>query len=90
MRRLEMFDMQTTEDALIQNVMKDLGYGGFINQESWIYGPVNEVKNCCIFDKSNIRILKSVDFYELEKANGFKKFRDTKEKELISALYSLI
>jgi hypothetical protein len=90
MRRLEMFDMQTTEDALIQKVMKKLGYGGFVNQESWTYGPASEVKNCCIFDKNNIRVLKQLDFYELEKVNGFKKFKDTNEKELRTALYSII
>jgi hypothetical protein len=89
MRRLEMYDMQTTEDALIQKVIKKLGYKGFINKEDWTYGPASNVHNCCVFDSVDIKILKLFDFYELEKANGFKKFKDTNEIELINALHSI-
>jgi hypothetical protein len=90
MRRLEMFDMETTEDRLIKKIINKLGYEGFINKEDWTYGPASDVYNCCVFDKSKVRVLKSLDFYELEKAIKFKRFRDTNERELRNALYSII
>jgi hypothetical protein len=90
MRKLELFDMQATEDKLIQGVIKKLGYAGFINREDWTYGPASDAYNCCIFDNSNIKVLKSLDFYDLEKAIGFKRFRDTNEKELRNALVSIM